>query len=1084
MAIFQTKLKFRIGEESLPILLKDEELDESPFKYTIRNAVRCLEYKIADSAQAKELKCTLIDHESDDHDFFLDWEYRTPNNIIAFLGDRGTGKTSCMRSMVSSCRKQHKEWMFTDEIDPSFFDEKHNILEILVGELYGKFRKASAEWDCLTHEKQDKLRNINSLFRSVKSAFRYFDKNELVDEYESETDCLKHLNDGGNLRQLLKKLIANLLDYYGKEMLVISIDDLDLNIQHSYVMMEQIRKYMILPRVAILIAARYVQLFDSICLVLERHYEKIQERVSHKAISEMAERYLTKMFPLDHRFDMPLPEHLLDSVLIVEDKDGTVIKDDGLSVADTIPAIIFDRTRFLFYNSVGMPSLVIPRNLRDLRMLVGMLYGMQPYDEMKDGVQNQRQFLSYFYQEWLETLDPAYRKFANALITEEDPAKINRVVVKNLYNFFLTDIVDLTADTASSGNIKDSYSREHKLIASILDSENSYWNVSVGDVAMLLNFVRKLNDSDKSQRLLFFIESFYSITLYRLYNKLTAFTTDQGLQQDNEQPSTSPRLKSTVHAEIPEYFRFVGGSFFSPTGDSFIPTPPSDSKRRERRPINGELLQAEIKTVVDSYGSLQEGADYPETLTARLRLCEFFMLTTKGKRTFRSSKNMWRLADEPLYFKNITTNTKNLIFDVTSPFFNAIYPKFCYDRFHDKIFGIAQKVPGSLLNQMILHNSREKQNNTWELMSKAAIRNMEILMDLTSWMLDKHDSLRPKGEGLIGSLKNFYQNFDIGSQNESGIATKGYFVKTYHRIADDRTSPYFRIDYSIFGLLAKVLENLNNAGAEGDSAENPRYCLNLFYAIMQEFLLFEDRPQYNTATVLQTLATYCRDIDIDALSKRFRSSVVISPDTLVRILSQIRLKHRYDFSGCIASQLKPIYEKQVANDAKSMKNDLKEQVHALSAEIEEIEAESESTHREIENTRQNLSDFQKDKDNNTVELQRLQDGKSEVELAIKELNDNKNLPDITDEERKNAENELVMAQNRLNAVSNLIKEHTRIIADRDSNIEESQNRLSDLQKQQRSLSIRKRNKTRKKRELEASASLLDNNILNPRPIVN
>ena len=78
------------------------------------------------------------------------------SNVIAFCGDRGEGKTSCMSSFATiltdeivraeakkvvkfperfiSCDKI--EWIGT--IDPSFFDTKHNLLELLLGRMYAK----------------------------------------------------------------------------------------------------------------------------------------------------------------------------------------------------------------------------------------------------------------------------------------------------------------------------------------------------------------------------------------------------------------------------------------------------------------------------------------------------------------------------------------------------------------------------------------------------------------------------------------------------------------------------------------------------------------------------------------------------------------------------------------------------------------------------------------------------------------------------------------------------------------------------------------------------------------------------------
>lgn len=51
------------------------------------------------------------------------------SRIIAFCGDRGAGKTSCMMSVI----------------DPSFFDESHNILELVLGQMYLRFKREATD---------------------------------------------------------------------------------------------------------------------------------------------------------------------------------------------------------------------------------------------------------------------------------------------------------------------------------------------------------------------------------------------------------------------------------------------------------------------------------------------------------------------------------------------------------------------------------------------------------------------------------------------------------------------------------------------------------------------------------------------------------------------------------------------------------------------------------------------------------------------------------------------------------------------------------------------------------------------------
>lgn len=84
-------------------------------------------------------------------------------NLIAFCGDRGEGKTSCMCSVVDmvTCSKNNalieidsklatlRETTIEklDLIDPAFFDKKRNLLEHVVGQLYNKFKKYVQEDD-------------------------------------------------------------------------------------------------------------------------------------------------------------------------------------------------------------------------------------------------------------------------------------------------------------------------------------------------------------------------------------------------------------------------------------------------------------------------------------------------------------------------------------------------------------------------------------------------------------------------------------------------------------------------------------------------------------------------------------------------------------------------------------------------------------------------------------------------------------------------------------------------------------------------------------------------------------------------
>ena len=84
------------------------------------------------------------------------------NNVFTFVGERGSGKTSCMSS-VSRLLTGNRLKDFTaypqlgttkfetiDIIDPSYFDEKHNIVATVIAKLFKSFRQME---DANSHEK-------------------------------------------------------------------------------------------------------------------------------------------------------------------------------------------------------------------------------------------------------------------------------------------------------------------------------------------------------------------------------------------------------------------------------------------------------------------------------------------------------------------------------------------------------------------------------------------------------------------------------------------------------------------------------------------------------------------------------------------------------------------------------------------------------------------------------------------------------------------------------------------------------------------------------------------------------------------
>ena len=147
-------ITFRLGEEN-GIVIQKESFETSLFLNQYQQAI-----DIFDRLWKEQQEWA----KSSNSSHYLDNQF---SNVIAFCGDRGEGKTSCMSSFATiltdehvrgeACstkgdekkkpitistdflRPQEIEWL--DTIDPSFFDRKHNLLELLLGRMYENVSK-------------------------------------------------------------------------------------------------------------------------------------------------------------------------------------------------------------------------------------------------------------------------------------------------------------------------------------------------------------------------------------------------------------------------------------------------------------------------------------------------------------------------------------------------------------------------------------------------------------------------------------------------------------------------------------------------------------------------------------------------------------------------------------------------------------------------------------------------------------------------------------------------------------------------------------------------------------------------------
>lgn len=766
-------LYFNIGQESRPVIekLTEQNVKKSLFFEQYKNAFDSL------SSYLKVLKTK-------------DEEENEPlNNIFAFIGERGAGKTSCMLSVANELTNKSENSILDNYqevkkltfhklsmIDPSFFDEKHGIIAEILASLYNEYR--------ITEKSNNSFEKTEILgkFADLQKDFNCLLASDAEKPYD-DLEQLVSLSAAVNLRANFGELVTMFMKYIGKPdgKLIIMIDDIDLHTNQATIMVEQIRKYLVQPNVVILLAIKLDQL-----AMLKRQQYTIEYKVllekgkvSEEVIDEMVERYLTKLIPFDQRIFMPKAQEFLGWELTIKSIQGET--EDFSSVRMAIPELIFRKTRYLFYNTALKTSYIVPRNLRELRSLLKLLVGMPK----SNTANNKEQFKKYFFENWvLNNLNTEQTNCIYDLLKVTDAFLFNAAALRIIKKQFFLER-DMVLDNSE--------------ISNILNENNVVYNISLGDVMAIISYLEKQDQPVEKLHFLFMIRSIYSMRLYEFYDERTEDSTNVSKKQERV-----IGLSPFENLELSNYEKLVGGSFVNSIITDILPKAASsaDTRSRSVRMISLTQLNLLLSECIEHFDEIPENV---------IMLSEFFMLCISRYIDTKDRKNQdsnflelgYRKTASVRYAEDLKSR-KYALFDLNSFMCNIVDIERCYNRFLngdaflEKVKNDdAKKSFYAKVKDLTDKRTRERDgevykakdiNHKW--LSWASIRNAEILEDLIEYQKDISYSKASE--------------FDIFSH---------YFMElsAYKRMTYDRTDngkeDYYELGFSF----VKVLSGIFNA---------------------------------------------------------------------------------------------------------------------------------------------------------------------------------------------------------------------------------------------------------------------------------
>lgn len=435
-------LEINIGDEyKIKIEKTKEEIKKSFFKEVYLDAARNVEAIVFQAKERRESK-------RDKNSFIKSDEY---NNIIAFIGERGTGKSSSMISFACILENRielnevFKEcpvtiktsFLVLDMVDPSMFSRKDTLFEIIISTMFSKFEKHLSNNQSNSQNSQqikmDLVKSFQKVYENLKSLHA---KKESF--YEKEAiEVLSKLSHSINLKETFHELVNQYLSFFNQNdgFLVLIIDDFDLNVTGASSMLEDLRKFLIQDNVIVLLACKIQQLENSLELETITEYKNLIEK-SRNGIDDladspkkMASRYLQKLIPIDHRRYTPSIV-ITSSYLGLKIRNKKAIITENRTIEGGLLHLIFDRIKIFISKSDNDNNLLVPKTIRELSNLIVLLQSSE---------NNIQPFKEYLLQEIENNIPEYYSEFKdleesslNAVTYYINNYKENKIVTNEL----------------------------------------------------------------------------------------------------------------------------------------------------------------------------------------------------------------------------------------------------------------------------------------------------------------------------------------------------------------------------------------------------------------------------------------------------------------------------------------------------------------------------------------------------------------------------------------------------------------------------------------------------------------------------
>ena len=380
--------------------------------------------------------------------------YGFANNVIAFCGNRGQGKTSSLISFTSALGFRNHGYQITDwdddyekqlkeitkgcsffvlpPIDPTMLNDGDSAISLMLTNLFNEIENrwnAPSEKNLANSEIMSieaKKYDILHTFRSCITGLHLEDTKETA-RRGTGFETFAQSNDVFALKHNIHTIIMHLFKLLGwgekDSFLVVQLDDTDMQMDRAYETLEHVRKYLSIPNVVVVMGTDINQLRT----LVNRHYrvKLASDPDLDFKFDYISAKYIDKLIPVPQTIHLPTLKSQWDlgrELRILVDRNNDTTDTDKVKVGEEIQAAIFEliyrKTGLVFIRHTSYMHEIIPSSLRGYMHLYRFLDRLEdPEGERKKAsslteeqkelnrlearLRNLSMFEEYFINEWV-----------------------------------------------------------------------------------------------------------------------------------------------------------------------------------------------------------------------------------------------------------------------------------------------------------------------------------------------------------------------------------------------------------------------------------------------------------------------------------------------------------------------------------------------------------------------------------------------------------------------------------------------------------------------------------------------------------